>query len=328
VRIIFTGRDMGRVRLKCRWDPLTETVRSVRMLRRSEQPWLNPWRASTRSRLDSRMGPLLELVPADGWIPDFLLPAHHAQQLTAALEQVRSTPDESIYPDLAQIAAERPLPPTARALANGQPRTLGELADAIAAYHHLAVAPHADAIAASIDAERALRARMIADGGLDLMLATLHPAIRWIPPCLEIMNFKPRAEVHLAGQGLLIAPHVFVRQPCLDPAPVSQAPILNYPIPDELRVRAMGSSHSHRGGHLAALLGPTRARALDALDAGCTTTELARQLGITPATASEHTAILRNTGLIITRRHRNTVLHTLTPLGHALLALQSTMNHS
>jgi DNA-binding transcriptional ArsR family regulator len=112
---------------------------------------------------------------------------------------------------------------------------------------------------------------------------------------------------------------LFVRQPCLDPAPASQAPILNYPIPDELRIRALGSSHGHHPGHLAALLGPTRARALDTIAAGCTTTELARQLGITPATASEHTAILRNTGLILTRRHRNTALHTLTPLGHALL---------
>jgi DNA-binding transcriptional ArsR family regulator len=163
VRIIFTAGDLGRVRLSHRWDPLAETVRSVRMLRRRELPWLNPWRTSTRSRIDSRMRPLLDLAPA------------------------------------------------------------------------------------------------------------------------------------------------------------SQAPILNYPIPGELRIRAVGSGHGHHPGHLAALLGPTRARALNTIVVGCTTTELARQLGITPATASEHTAILRNTGLIITRRHRNNAVHTLTPLGHALL---------
>jgi len=70
---------------------------------------------------------------------------------------------------------------------------------------------------------------------------------------------------------------------------------------------------------LAALLGRTRAKAIRAIAAGCTTTELAWALGVAPATASEHATVLRNARLISTRRHRNAVLHTLTPLGAALL---------
>lgn len=70
---------------------------------------------------------------------------------------------------------------------------------------------------------------------------------------------------------------------------------------------------------LAALLGRTRAKALRAVAAGCTTTELARALGVAPPTASEHATVLRTARLISTRRHRNAVLHTLTPLGAALL---------
>ena len=320
MRIIFTARDLSQVRLMNGWDPLAETVRSVRVLRRRrELPWLNPWRAGTRSRLDRRMRPLLELVPAHGWIPDFLFAAYHPGQLAAALDGIRATPDESICADLAQIAAERPLPPAARDLAEDRSRAVGQVADAIAAYHGLAVAPHRGKISASIDAERALRARMAADGGLDLLLATLHPAIRWTAPCLEIADCKPGTEVHLAGRGLLIAPQVFIRRPCLNLAPAGHTPTLSYPIPGNLRILASGPGARQSRSELAALLGTTRARALYTIAADCTTTELARRLGIAPATASEHTAILRNAGLIITRRHHNAVLHTLTPLGRALL---------
>jgi DNA-binding transcriptional ArsR family regulator len=42
-------------------------------------------------------------------------------------------------------------------------------------------------------------------------------------------------------------------------------------------------------------------------------------LAISPAAASQHTTVLRNAGLLVSRRDRNTVLHTLTPLGAAML---------
>jgi hypothetical protein len=58
------------------------------------------------------------------------------------------------------------------------------------------------------------------------------------------------------------------------------------------------------------LPGHPPAPALKTIAVGCTITERARQLGITPGHRPRHAAILRNTGLIITRRHRNTALHT------------------
>lgn len=70
---------------------------------------------------------------------------------------------------------------------------------------------------------------------------------------------------------------------------------------------------------LHALLGPTRAAILRASASGSTTTEAARRAGVTPTTASHHTGVLRDAGLIASHRHANTVLHTLTPLGAALL---------
>lgn len=62
---------------------------------------------------------------------------------------------------------------------------------------------------------------------------------------------------------------------------------------------------------------PTAAAALAALAAittGYTTSQLARQLGISPASASEHTTVLRSAGLMASVRYRNTVHHILTHL--------------
>jgi DNA-binding transcriptional ArsR family regulator len=42
-------------------------------------------------------------------------------------------------------------------------------------------------------------------------------------------------------------------------------------------------------------------------------------LGISQAAASQHATVLRNAGLLISQRDRNTVLHTLTALGQAML---------
>jgi DNA-binding transcriptional ArsR family regulator len=70
---------------------------------------------------------------------------------------------------------------------------------------------------------------------------------------------------------------------------------------------------------LAALLGRTRAAVLETVSSPCTASELARQTGISLASASQHATVLREAGLLTTTRHRNAVMHTTTALGAALL---------
>lgn len=52
---------------------------------------------------------------------------------------------------------------------------------------------------------------------------------------------------------------------------------------------------------------------------GCATSELARRLDVAPATATHHTAILREAGLITSHRTGGHVHHQLGALGAALL---------
>ena len=70
---------------------------------------------------------------------------------------------------------------------------------------------------------------------------------------------------------------------------------------------------------LAQLIGDTRTAVLESIGEGSNTTELARRVGVSAASISQHTTVLRGAGLIHTRRVGKAVLHTLTPLGSALL---------
>ncbi|GLV89102.1 hypothetical protein Slala04_05560 [Streptomyces lavendulae subsp. lavendulae] len=72
---------------------------------------------------------------------------------------------------------------------------------------------------------------------------------------------------------------------------------------------------------LAALLGRTRAIVLCVIadHPACTTTQLSRRAGISPASASEHAATLRRAGLTSLTRERKNALHSLTRLGTVLL---------
>ncbi|MGW1094189.1 ArsR/SmtB family transcription factor [Streptomyces sp. NPDC002455] len=72
---------------------------------------------------------------------------------------------------------------------------------------------------------------------------------------------------------------------------------------------------------LSALLGPTRAAVLlivaDQPDS--TTNALAEGIGVSAATISHHTAVLRSSGLITTRRSGGSVHHSLAVPGEVLL---------
>ena len=142
------------------------------------------------------------------------------------------------------------------------------------------------------------------------------------PPYLDVPFPRQGRDVHLGGRGLDIVVSVFSHDPSmLIPADQDSPFTLVLPTsPDPGTALALWTSAqepAHR--RLAALLGPTRAAVLEAVAEGRGTGQIARHLGISSASASQHATVLREAGLIATSRHRNTVLHTLTPLGTMLL---------
>lgn len=336
IRIHFTDDDLAKTRVSTGWGRFTEAVFSVYWLLRQPTPTLRPgapvtkvdhWTRQARTTLTPGVRPLLELAATRPHpLPAFLFRADNGQAPDEVLDRIRATPRTILYRDIAQIRPYARLPGWAGDLADGDPQTLDRLVHAVRLYDERAIGPHWAEIRASLEADRAIRAHIMAANGVEGLLASVSSRLRWDPPVLhwyahDVRPYVPR-DIFLGGRGLVLSPSLFVKdQGALrfdDPdAPVDFAyPLLQGPSSDRAwcpKKRGTGNAA------LAALVGPTRAAVLAALATGYTTSQLACHLGISPASASEHTTVLRSAGLVASVRHRNTVHHTLTPLGHALL---------
>jgi DNA-binding transcriptional ArsR family regulator len=319
LRLHFTSDDLSRIRFASRPDPLWETMLSIGLLSTVRgRAVFDPWRARARIGLAplprEHWRLLRHLVPAKGDFPDFLTPSEASQGLEAGIAAILGTPRRRLRQEMTVLPHARSV---TRPLREGDPAALRGLGEALRRYHAAVIAPYWPRIHAVVDAERAVRARTLLDHGSEELLAGLGPTMRWRPPVLET-DYPAEHEIHLAGRGLLMVPSAFCwRTPVtlIDPG---LPPVLVYPArrgPDWWHVTACGGAPRP----LANLLGPTRAACLRVIEDGCTTGELARRIGGTSSTASQHATTLREAGLITSTRQGNTVIHTVTPLGAALL---------
>ncbi|WP_406075117.1 ArsR/SmtB family transcription factor [Micromonospora sp. NBC_01638] len=329
LKIHFSGEDILRTRVAPAANPVWELVLSLHALQGGNRdPLTANWRRTVSRELRQNVASeqlrlLFALNPPRGYFPDFLTPYASVDGFEAGLDALRRTPTELLRRDLTVLATENQLPSSAAALARGEVAVLHHLAESMEQYRSLAISPYWSRIQAAVGADRARRARALLDGGVEGLLTSLRPAMRWEGGVLEVRHYPHNRELHLDGRGLLLVPSYFCANTpvaLLDPA---LPPVLVYPV-DRLGGLASidGSAAVPSGAardSLAALLGRTRAAVLQASDEGCTTGEVARQLNISPAAASQHATVLRNAGLLVSHRERNSVLHTLTPLGRAML---------
>jgi DNA-binding transcriptional ArsR family regulator len=272
--------------------------------------------------------PLTALMPRPGATLDLLtLTGEHAT-IEEALDALLEVPRDRFLGELAALDRMAPLSPGAWQVAEPGSAARHQLAQAIEAAYRTLVEPYWPRVNARIRAEQAIRGRILMEGGVERLLTTLAPTwIRWERPVLQV-RVDAELDIQLGGRGLLLVPALFVvNHPALyyDESQSGQTPFLAFSaagdLLDTMSVWSGGPGAAEQPGNtaLAALLGRTRAAALATIGDGCTTTELSRQVHVSPAAASQHTAVLREAGLIVTRRHGSAVLHTLTPLGVDLL---------
>ncbi|MEV0734248.1 helix-turn-helix domain-containing protein [Polymorphospora sp. NPDC050346] len=323
LRIHFTVADLNRTRVATAPDPLWELTLSMHQLRRrGSPPLLAGWKADLAHRLRPdttlrhEISPALALNPPTGYFPDFLTPAEAADGFEAGLQALLDTPRDRLRAEIALLGTDRHrLDPAALRIGDGDPAALRTLGRALRRYHDVAVAPMWDRIRASFDADRALRARTVLDGGAVALLNGLHPAARFTAGVLEIANYRADRDLHLDGRGLVLVPSYFkaASRPMalVDP---NLPPVLVYPVERSARVASEAGRAS-----LSALLGRTRAAVLELAADGPSTGTVAGRLGISAPAASEHLTVLRDAGLVVSTRQGNTVRHTLAPLGHTLL---------
>jgi DNA-binding transcriptional ArsR family regulator len=322
-RIHFSEADLARTQVSPTLGPLAETVLALALLRCSRQPrtMLSEWRGQVR--VTPRMRPLTALIPPDCNGVDLPTLVGETATIEQGVQALLDVPREHLLVEMEWIDRRHRLPPLAWAMAEAGGRP--ELAEATQVAYQELIQPFWPRIRASLHAEQAARRRTLAKEGPGALLASLQgPLIRWRPPVLEILR-PGQVEMELGGRGIALVPSVFVgRAPSLHENPNNddEMPRLILPAEGAGRARLWAASRGlagSRGSALAALVGRNRAAVLQSIADGCTTTELARRVGISLAAASQHASVLRGAGLIATRRQGSAVLHVLTPLGAELL---------
>jgi DNA-binding transcriptional ArsR family regulator len=323
--IQFSKDDLARVRIATRPDPLWELVLAVRLLR--QRPHSGPFAAwygqvthqLKRANPGEQLALLRALLPQAGYFPDFLNPIDAADGLDHGLEAIRCTGRSRLRRDIRQLASTRHLPPAARGIAEGSKEELGALTDTMRFCYDVLVRPYEQDIAVAFDCDRRRRLDALAKGGVDGLFDSLRPFACWMPDVLCVPNHR-KQDLRLNGRGLLLIPAAFSVTRPVTLFDSDLPPVLIYPTcahlnpswPDSVGIPAP----------LLSLIGATRAEILHVVDrqARVMSAELASQVGISMASTSEQTKILREAGLITSDRERSRLFHQLTPLGRALLA--------
>jgi DNA-binding transcriptional ArsR family regulator len=316
LKIHFTTDDVARVRVLDRPDPMWETVLSLHLLQSGAgAETFGGWRDRTRKRLARSTGLLAALAPPKGYTADFLTPQVGYGDLDTSIDLLLSTPRHRLREDLGELAGEHPLPSWAGALAQGDREMLDHLELAVRHHHTTALEPGWRAIDTAVRADSRIRGRALLSGGVDRLLSTLHRSVRWRAPVLEVA-YPIDQDLYLDGRGLVLLPSFFCWQTPITVKDPTMTPVLVYPVE-----RQLGWDHPAQARSLANLLGRTRASVLTTIadSPHLTTGELASKLGISPAGASQHATVLREAGLISTRREGGAALHTLATTGFALL---------
>ncbi|GII65928.1 transcriptional regulator [Sphaerisporangium krabiense] len=323
LRVHFTAEDLARTRVAASPWPYAEALLATRLLgRRDGTGIFDGWRRQVRRRLGPGVRLLGRLYPGHGLMLDLFTMVGPGSSLEESLDRLMSAPRAQLRHELCVLGG-RDLPARVADLAAGDATALAELADGIREVG-CALDPGHNGAAAYLDAVNALHARDLCTGGVEKLLAGLHHSMVWRFPVLRISD-KPDVtyDFHLGGRGLTAIPSlfcwptpVFLWDPFDDAAPA----LLLYPAVGTLADFAEAWSPPGGGPQaLRTLLGRTRAAVLETVDVAATTTEIARRLGISLPSASQHATALRDAGLVASRRTGPAVHHTLTPLGRDLL---------
>lgn len=336
IRIEFSADDLARTRVISTLGPFAETILGVGSLRMAAAGDITaPWRSAGRGPLSGPTADLARfLSPGRSVQVDVFSMTGAAGTFAEGAEALFAAPDAQIREEVhivhkGKLAAA----PWLREVGAGDLAARRRMAGLVARLHQQAVAPYWAGIEVALEAERARLLGLMAGGGVEALLSGLHPLARWNPPVLELPTAGrwAMAPLHasLGGTGIVLAPSAFCPVGPVPFFPYDGNPaVLIYPAlaAPELAQLWQGidppevvESDPRQARALSRLLGRTRAEVLRTLADGCSTSELAARLGVSPASASQHATALRDAGLVSSTRDRNRMLHRLTNLGAELL---------
>jgi DNA-binding transcriptional ArsR family regulator len=318
ITIRLTTGDIGRIRFAL--SPVWEAVTSVRALSNNTARSVHgPWLQKVRPTIEGDDLALLRaLIPSYGYIPDFLTPAppRRSTSLESGLAAIAATPYELVAAEIGKLHAENPHPLLPELIADPA-RGLERITSALESYWRRAIEPDWRRMRSLLQEDLAFRLDELAGGGIERLFRNLHPSISYRSDRIEIDRPFCCDGEPMTGQGVLLVPCVFTWPAGLAVTAAPHVPTITYP------PRGLGRLWENRqdtaDSPLADLVGRTRAAIVSHLDLPMSTTHLANQLGVSAPTLSVHLSILRNAGVVASRRDGRAVLYHRTPLGTQLL---------
>ncbi|MEU8148825.1 DUF5937 family protein [Nonomuraea sp. NPDC048901] len=318
--VAFSAYDLTSIRFA--YSPLREVSAGIQALRTpAGRPLHLPWFKQVGPLIGGDLAPLLDLITGAGYIPDFLcpVPTSPTPDLAGELAVLRATPHEIIRTDLDRMAAEIPgsLTGCAMELYQDPGPGLERLAHVIEAFWRLAMAAHWPRMRNLLEGDLLYRARQYAERGPAGVFADMHAAIRWEDRTLYLDDRPKELSRTLNGEGLLLAPSVFVWPRLLYRTDSPGQAVITYPVRAVATLWERGTAPAPDA--LAAVIGRSRALLLAELDTPASTTDLSRRTGLSPANVSEQLALLLSAGLVTKHRVGRAMLYVRTPRAQALL---------
>lgn len=324
--LAFSANDLAQVRFAV--SPMWEVAPSFRLLASdTAHPVHRAWAEQVRPRVVAAgldRGWLAELIGPSGYVPDFLNPAPAGPAPTASDEwdAISATPVDRVRQDLDHLARHQGrLGPRLSGLHTDPAARLPRLAQELATYWDLALAPYWARIRAVLDADVFHRARTLAEHGAGRLFNDLHASVSWDDNALTLTRRKRGMPRRTAGAGLLLVPSAFTGPGLRTRVRPPDPPQLAYPARG---VGALWETRPATGARaLDAVLGRSRTLLLTELGSPASTTELARRTGLSPAGVSQCLTALRDAGLVSAHRAGRSVLYARTAAAETLLEAAS-----
>ncbi|MDQ5809270.1 MAG: helix-turn-helix domain-containing protein [Actinomycetota bacterium] len=323
IRIRASAEDLMQTRFA--FSPLWEVVASFRALVDPSRHAIHlPWMVQARDKLRGlELGSLRALVRPEGYIPDFLTPPPTTPfpHFSAEIEALRRTPPERVREEVGRLVGQSSSSDRDRGLEaylTDPSGSVERLAQTLVGYHERVIAPYWPRLNTLLEGDVLRRARTLAFEGPEALFAGLHRAVRYRRGTIEV-DKRWEQEVDPDGRGVLLIPVAFSWPDLYVITDTFWQPTVVY------SPRGVGTLWQSRqpptGEALSAALGRGRASVLKSLAAPSTTTELARTLGSSPATVSQHLTRLRHAGLVEAHRRGRRVYYRLSANGESLLDL-------
>jgi hypothetical protein len=303
-------------------SPGHELCHAVRVLQRpAEYPLQWGWLRGVRERVPRDAFELFAIVVRErGYFPDFLTttPTWDLDPVDEAA-RLREVPDELMRVDLRKVVdrSEGARRDAVQRMLHDLPRARAMIAEAWLELWSALLAPVWPQLERILRADIAVRARRIATDGIASMVDGLHHTVGWHDGDVRVELGFHSEVLDCRGSGIVLVPSVLGGLGCSVLTEPPAQPTLFYPAQGVTERWAADATAP--ADALAALLGSARAGILLAAHEARTTSQVATDAALAISTASHHLTVLREAGLVASRRDGARMLHLRTPLGEALV---------